>query len=186
MGIFTKQGNQEGSCLIELLLVLVIVGIFLSIGFPVYSIIIRRTEEVVCRTHSSHLSTIAHHDSHVPPEKALGDYLNQSRQYRCPSGGFYIYSGRRVGCNIHDEIEDRVVCAYSRQVLEEDYYRYLESVPEHHPFMTWTEFLESAQNICPSSGVIGYNSGIVVCSLHPGGHDGDGDDNDDDGSAPFL
>lgn len=185
MSIFTKQGNQKGSCLVELLLVLVIVGILISVGFPVYSIIIRRTEGVVCRTHSSHLSTMTHFDSHVSPEKALGDYLNQSGQYQCPSGGFYIYNGRRVGCSLHDDIEDYVVCAHSRQFLEEDYHRYLEFVPEHHPIMTWTEFLEDNQNLCPASGVISYSSGTVVCSVHHGSHGG-GDDDEDDGSVPFL
>ena len=178
---FTRQKNQEGSCLVEILLVFVIIGLLLLIGFPVYSIITRRTEEVVCSTQSSHLNTMAHLDSRVPPEKALRDYLNQSGKYLCPSGGYYIYTGRWVGCNLHDEIEDHTVCAYIRQSLEEDYYCYLESVQEHHPFITWIEFLEDAQDLCPSSGDVSYNGGTVVCSLHHGGND-DGDD----GSVPFL
>ena len=181
MSIFAQQTNQDGSCLVELLLVLVIIGILLSISFPVYSLIIRRTEEAVCSTHSAHLNTMTHLDSRVPPEKALRGYLNQSGKYLCPSGGHYIYTERWVRCNLHDEIEDHTVCAYGRQSLEEDYYRYLESVPEYHPFMTWIEFFEDAQDLCPASGVIGYNSGTVVCSLHHGGND-DGDD----GSVPFL
>lgn len=181
MSIFAQQTNQDGSCLVELLLVLVIIGILLSISFPVYSLIIRRTEEAVCSTHSAHLNTMTHLDSRVPPEKALRGYLNQGGKYLCPSGGYYIYTGRWVRCNLHDEIEDHMVCAYGRQSLEEDYYGYLESIPEHHPFMTWIEFLEDAQDLCPSSGVIGYNSGTVICSLHHGGND-DGDD----GSVPFL
>ena len=183
MNIFTTLGNQEGSCLIELLLVLVIVGVLISVGFPVYSIFIRRTEGVVCNTHSSHLNTITHLDYHIPPEKALGDYLNQNWQYQCPAGGFYIYSDNRVGCSIHDDIEDHVVCTYSRKSLEEDYHRYLESVPEYHPIMTWTEFLGDSQNLCPSSGVISYSSGTAVCSVHHGSHGG-GDE--DDGTVPFL
>ena len=60
MDIFTTPGNQEGACLIELLLVFVIVGILISIGFPVYSVIIRRIEGVVCSTHNSHLNTMTH------------------------------------------------------------------------------------------------------------------------------
>lgn len=136
---------------------------------------------MVCSTHNSHLSTVTYLDSQVPPEKALRDYLNQNGQYRCPAGGFYIYLGSRVGCSIHDDIEDYVVCANSRQFLEEDYHHYLESVPEHNPYITWTEFLGDIQDLCPSSGVIGYNSGTVVCSLHHGSHD-DGDD----GSVPYL
>lgn len=71
MSIFTTLGNQQGSCLIELLLVLVIVGVLISVGFPVYSVIIRRTEGAVCNTHSSHLNTITHLDYHIPPEKKL-------------------------------------------------------------------------------------------------------------------
>jgi len=69
MSIFTTLGNQEGSCLIELLIVLVIVGVLVSVRFPVYSILIRRTEGVVCNTHSSHLNAITHLDYHIPPEK---------------------------------------------------------------------------------------------------------------------
>jgi hypothetical protein len=96
-----------------------------------------------------------------------------------------MYYGSRVGCSIHDEIEDHAVYARSRRLLEEDYQRYLESVPEHHPIMTWAEFIEDVQNVCPSSGVINYIGGTVVCSVHHGSHDG-GDDDEDDGSVPYL
>ncbi len=188
MGIFTKQGNQEGSCLVELLLVLVILGILLSIGIPVYSVIIRRTEEVVCSTNSSHLNAITNLDPQVSAENALKDYLEESGgQHFCPSGGTYIYYGSKVGCSLHDEIEDHAVCAYNRLGLEQDYLRYLESVPEHHLSMTWIEFFGDNRDVCPSSGVIGYNSETVVCSVHHAGHDdGDDDDDEDDGSVPFL
>jgi hypothetical protein len=185
MDIFTTPGNQEGACLIELLLVFVIVGILISIGFPVYSVIIRRIEGVVCSTHNSHLNTMTHLDSRVTPEKALRDYLNQNGRYLCPSGGFYMYYGSRVGCSKHNEIEAHSICAYNRQFLKEDYQHYLESVPEHHPTMTWTEFLEDHQNLCPSSGVISYSSGTVVRNLHHSSHGG-GDDDEDDGSVPYL
>jgi len=75
VSIFAQQTNQDGSCLVELLLVLVIIGIRLSISFPVYSLIIRRTEEAVCSTHSAHLNTMTHLDSRVPPEKAGSSWL---------------------------------------------------------------------------------------------------------------
>jgi hypothetical protein len=182
MGIFTKQENQEGSCLVELLLVLVIIGILLSIGIPVYSVIIWRTEELVCSTNSSHLSTITNMDPQVSAEDALNGYLEESGgQHFCPSGGTYIYYRSRVGCSVHDEIEDHAVCAYNRLVLKRDYHRYLKFIPEHYSIMTWNEFFGDNRDVCPSSGVIDYNSGAVVCSLHHGGHD-DGDD----GSVPFL
>lgn len=35
MGVFKIQGDQKGSCLVELLVVLVIIGILLSLGIPV-------------------------------------------------------------------------------------------------------------------------------------------------------
>ncbi len=77
--------------------------------------------------------------------------MNQNWQYQCPAGGFYIYSGNRVGCSIYDDIEDHVVCTYSRK----------------------------------SSGVIGYSSGTAVCSVHHGSHGG-GDEDEDEGTVPFL
>lgn len=182
MDIFVgNKRNQDGSCLVELLVVLFIIVVLLSIGSPMYFVIVRRTEAVVCGTHSLHLNKLSYLDPHLSPEKALGEYLNQNEQYQCPSGGFYIYSGNRVGCSIHDDIEDHVVCTFIRKSLGEDYHRYLESVPEYHPIMTWTEFLGDHQNICPSSGVITYSSGTVVCSVHHGSN-GDGDN----GSVPFL
>lgn len=45
MDIFKTRGNQKGSCLLELLPVLAIIGISLSLGIPVYSIIIRKSRK---------------------------------------------------------------------------------------------------------------------------------------------
>ena len=178
------DGDQEGSCLVELVVVLAIVGILLSIAIIVFPGAVREAEEAVCITHRRHLDRATHLNPQTMPEKALRDYLGLNEEYACPASGIYLYTAGGVACSIHDDIECHVVCAHSRRLLEEDYHSYIGSVPNHHPIATWSEYILRYDGaVCPNHGEISYSSGRVICSLHHGGHD---DDDEDDGSVPFL
>jgi prepilin-type N-terminal cleavage/methylation domain-containing protein len=80
---------------------------------------------------------------------------------------------------------EETVCAANRKTVERMYSAFL--LENDHEDSMFNQFLiENFDEICPAGGVISYENGRVKCSVHTDGESIESDDEDDDGSVPFL
>jgi prepilin-type N-terminal cleavage/methylation domain-containing protein len=79
------------------------------------------------------------------------------------------------------------VCNANCLQVERMYHVYLLTESKDHTDYVFDEYLQKHEkNICPANGDIKYVHGIVRCNLHSADEANGNDDDEDDGSVPFL
>jgi Tfp pilus assembly protein PilE len=87
----------------------------------------------------------------------------------------------------HIERATQKVCNVNCLQLERMYHVYLLMENKDHTAYVFDEFLQKYEkNLCPANGDIKYVNGNVRCMLHSEDEGNGNDDDEDDGSVPFL
>jgi len=84
----------------------------------------------------------------------------------------------------YSERAAKQVCSVNCLQVERMYHVYLLTENKEHTNNVFNQFLQNYEEIiCPANGDIEYKKGKVRCVLHSGD---EADENNDDGSVPFL
>lgn len=175
--------DQDGSCLLEVLIVILIIGILSSGILISYQGVVVQAELSVCETNCRQLERLYHLHLYMNvyghSKPAFREFVEEYGESACPSGSEIRYEGGRVWCNVHHPIidgHDEVSCGTRCLALASSYRLYLDQHSKHHTTTTFVEYIDRYGSVCPDGGVISYYLEQILCCLHP----------PDSGTAPSL
>lgn len=177
-----KLSSTDGSCLVELFLVLLILSLFAFVAIPVFSGLKGRAEEAVCTANSKQLArqynTFLAMYARDHEDGIFRDYLETEEvKSLCPKHGEFTYAAGQVWCFLHADAEK--LCAVKRKDLQDAYNAHIATQPSHL-IIQFAVFRDRRQPICPSDGAVSWSSGKVLCGVHSTEGDTGG------GGTPFL
>ena len=128
-----KYTCQEGSCLIELLIVSVIMGILMFVAVPTFNGLVWKAKNVVCTVNRSELENmVSIYTSADSPDSVRGflaEYLAEYGDNLCPDGGKFSYRNGKVACDLHipdeQDSDESSACLNNRLAFLDYYNRYL-------------------------------------------------------------
>jgi hypothetical protein len=184
------DSRENGSCLFELILVIVIMGILASTGVRMYIGFVRTAEERVCNNNRKQVERMyvlfLIMESEVHSEDLFNAYLQEYGELTCPAGGEFTYGGGIAQCSrhpsntsedSHDSFHSEETCRGNRLALEASYHQQLARESLQHSDTLFVQHMERRGiKVCPANGVVKYSVGKVLCSVH----------SEQGGSVPIL
>lgn len=100
--------ENNGLTLIEIIVVIAILGIFMSIAVPKFTWVINHAEKQVCYANCLQLEMMYHTDLILKDsehsEIIFSTLLNEYVGDICPGGGEIVYIDEKVKCKLNNEV----------------------------------------------------------------------------------